>query len=350
MSAGGAQDPATAARLRRALHAWYRRHHRRLPWRDTRDPYAIWVSEVMLQQTRVATALERYPAFLSRFPDLAALARSPEAQVLAAWSGLGYYRRARALHAAARILVRDHGGRFPAEPAALAALPGIGRSTAGAIASIAFDRPAAVLDGNVARVLQRLMARAAGEPPRATELWAQAQALLPARAGAIHTQAMMELGAVVCLPARPRCPACPVSRWCGARTRGLEQRVPAPAPRARGVSETEHAALAWSARGLVLQRRDGPGPLRGLVGLPLAASRAALLHLLGAGARVAGPLPAVRHAILNRRILTHVWEVRVAAGAALGDGLFAVPRRRVFEQPLDGTSRKVLRARLGAGG
>src|SRR5262249_1707276 len=151
--------PSDVARLRRRLLGWYRRHRRALPWRATRDPYRIWLSEVMLQQTQVATATPYYHVFLERFPTLAVLARAREPEVLAAWAGLGYYRRARSLHEAARVVVREHGGRVPDDPEAFARLPGVGRYTTGAVLSMAFDRPLPVLDGNVARVLARLTAR-----------------------------------------------------------------------------------------------------------------------------------------------------------------------------------------------
>ncbi|MBI5838177.1 MAG: A/G-specific adenine glycosylase [Candidatus Eisenbacteria bacterium] len=348
MSPARGVSPRAATGFRRALHSWYRRHHRPLPWRGTRDPYSVWVSEVLLQQTRVSTVLERYPAFLEAFPDIASLARAPESRVLAAWSGLGYYRRARMLHRAARLLRDQHAGRFPGEFEAIAALPGVGRSTAGAIYSIAFDRPAPILDGNVARVLQRLHAAPGGGAPAPARLWAMAEALLPARSGHVHSQAMMELGAMVCTPLAPRCGDCPVARWCGARAHGLQQRVPAPRPRAKGVAVDEHAAVAWRGSKLVLERRPQGGQLDGLVGLPLAGSRTALLGRLGRGARVSGELPMVRHSILNRRMRTFVWEAELPTGARLAPGLETFTPARIFEQPLDGTARKVLRARLEA--
>ena len=199
--------------FRRALLAWYDKNRRDLPWRGTTDPYAIWLSEIMLQQTRVAAVLDHYRVFLDRFPNVAALAAAPENAVLAAWSGLGYYRRARMLHQCAQEIANRHNGRFPQTAEALRSLPGIGRYTAAAIASIAFHEPVAVVDGNVERVLQRL-ADANLTPSR---VWAIAEKLLvPARAGDFN-QAMMELGATVCPPREPRCLLCPVRRWCKAQ-------------------------------------------------------------------------------------------------------------------------------------
>lgn len=202
-------------RFRRALLRWYDANRRDLPWRRTHDPYKIWISEVMLQQTRVAVVIERYKAFLKRFPSVRALSMARETAVLAEWSGLGYYRRARNLHAAARLIVRERRGEFPASAVDLRTLPGVGRYTAAAIASIAFGEPVAVVDGNVERVLSRVTAQAlAGE-----RMWFAAQELLDAQRPGDFNQAMMELGATVCLPAQPICVQCPVRKFC--RTRGI---------------------------------------------------------------------------------------------------------------------------------
>jgi A/G-specific adenine glycosylase len=192
--------------FRRRLLAWYDAHRRELPWRVSRDPYRVWLSEIMLQQTRVAAVIEYYQEFLRRFPTIKKLAAAREASVLAAWSGLGYYRRARTMHAAARVIVYERGGSFPANAEELRMLPGVGRYTAAAIASIAFDKPVAVVDGNVERVLQRISGkRFAGE-----ELWTAAHHLLDARRPGDFNQAMMELGATVCTPRMPTCLMCPV--------------------------------------------------------------------------------------------------------------------------------------------
>jgi A/G-specific adenine glycosylase len=200
--------------LRRALLTWYDQNRRDLPWRNTRDPYRIWVSEIMLQQTRVAAVLLRYESFLRRFPAVSKLAAARQASVLAEWSGLGYYRRARSLHAAAKVIVRERGGEFPKTAEDWRLLPGVGRYTAAAIASIAFDQPVAVLDGNVERVLRRLL----GSRGRNAESWKAADALLDRARPGDFNQSMMELGAVVCLPSQPRCSECPVRAFC--RTRG----------------------------------------------------------------------------------------------------------------------------------
>jgi A/G-specific adenine glycosylase len=195
------------------LLAWYDAHARDLPWRKSRDPYRVWVSEIMLQQTRVAAVIEHYHEFLRRFPTVEKLSSAREASVLAAWSGLGYYRRARMLHAAAKVVVRELGGQFPVTAKAWRELPGVGRYTAAAIASIAFGEAVAVVDGNVERVLQRGTGkRIAGE-----ELWRQADLLLDRERPGDFNQAMMELGATVCTPRAPACLMCPVVESCATR-------------------------------------------------------------------------------------------------------------------------------------
>jgi A/G-specific adenine glycosylase len=199
--------------FRKHLLTWYDAHARALPWRESRDPYRVWLSEIMLQQTRVAAVVAHYKEFLRRFPTVEKLARAREASVLAAWSGLGYYRRARMLHAAAKIVVRERGGKFPETAKELRDLPGIGRYTAAAIASIAFGEPVAVVDGNVERVMQRFLGRQlAGQ-----DFWMAAEALLDRERPGDFNQAMMELGATVCTPRGPACLACPVVELCATR-------------------------------------------------------------------------------------------------------------------------------------
>jgi A/G-specific adenine glycosylase len=199
--------------FRRKLLSWYRAHARDLPWRESRDPYRIWLSEIMLQQTRVAAVIEHYQEFLRRFPTVEKLAEVCESSVLAAWSGLGYYRRARRLHAAAKVVVREHNGSFPRVAEQLQELPGIGRYTSAAIASIAFGEQVAVVDGNVERVLLRL----SGRPLTGERLWKAANFLLDARQPGDFNQAMMELGATVCTPRAPMCLTCPGMEFCATR-------------------------------------------------------------------------------------------------------------------------------------
>ncbi len=208
----------TSPRFRPQLLAWFSRHGRQLPWRETTDPYAILVSEFMLQQTQVATVLPYYERWLTRFPDFATLARADESAVLHAWQGLGYYARALNLHAAARAVMERFDGVLTADAAQIATLPGIGRYTAGAVASFAFDRAEPIVDANIARVLARLtnlqipIDTAAGR----AHLWKTATLLLPRHGARLHNSALMELGALVCLPRRPLCPQCPVRKFCAA--------------------------------------------------------------------------------------------------------------------------------------
>jgi len=211
--------PQGTRAFRRRLLAWYDRHRRALPWRGTRDPYAILVSEFMLQQTQVARVMGHYPRFLERYPTLEDLAAAPADAVRETWSGLGYYARARNLHAAVRHVVDEHAGVFPAEPDALRRLPGIGRYTAGAVASIAFGANVAAVDTNVARVLSRVfrVRGRRGSAVRAGRLWKLAERVLPRGRAGDWNQALMDLGATICVARSPRCPACPVSTVCRSR-------------------------------------------------------------------------------------------------------------------------------------
>ncbi len=246
--------PNILASLRRALLSWYRRHARTLPWRDHPTPYRVWVSEIMLQQTQVATVLGYFERFIARFPELAALAKADESEVLALWEGLGYYRRARMLHAAARQLVAS-GGDVPSRFEDLLLLPGLGRYTAAAIASIAHGEPVAVLDGNVRRVLSRLRGRRDWSE---RQIWQAAEQLLDREAPGEFNQAMMELGATVCLPKAPLCLVCPWKDDCRARTLGHPEQFPTPKQRPVTVHVHEHAvALHRRGRWLLARRDDG---------------------------------------------------------------------------------------------
>lgn len=210
--------PAHAAGFRRRLLAWYTRHRRRLPWRGVRDPYAVLVSEIMLQQTQVARVTEYFPRFLARYPTCEALAAAPADAVRETWEGLGYYARARNLHAAAQRIVADWGGRVPADPADLRRLPGIGRYTAGAVASLAYGAPVAAVDTNAIRVLTRVL-RLRRRPGAAflNRVWSVAGELVPRHRSADWNQALMDLGAVFCTARAPRCPKCPVRAVCASR-------------------------------------------------------------------------------------------------------------------------------------
>ncbi|MDW8479348.1 MAG: A/G-specific adenine glycosylase [Xanthomonadales bacterium] len=249
------------------LLAWFERHGRRgLPWQRDRDPYRIWVAEVMLQQTQVAKVITYYERFLRRFPDVAALAAASEEELLALWAGLGYYRRALSLLAAARLVCERHGGSLPRDPAALRALPGIGRNTAGAILAQAFGLRQPILDGNARRVLARHAGLAA---PAEGELWRLAEERLPRERLADYTQALMDLGALLCRPRRPRCEACPVAADCRARLLGDPSALPRRRRRAPRPLRRVRLLLEHDAEGRVrLVRRPPLGYWPRLLSLP----------------------------------------------------------------------------------
>jgi A/G-specific adenine glycosylase len=245
--------PKDLVHVRRALLRWYDHHRRDLPWRETRDPYRIWLSEIMLQQTRVAAVLDHYRRFLERFPNVQTLAAASEEAVLAAWSGLGYYRRARMLRQAAQQITEEHGGCFPRSSGVLLALPGIGRYTAAAIASIAFAEPIAVVDGNVERVLRRFIGINLTTP----QIWEHAQALLANSRPGDFNQAMMELGATLCVPREPRCPTCPVRNWCATQQSAMQRSVERQAPPRDGTPAPNSRRQLKKEIWCVLNQSDG---------------------------------------------------------------------------------------------
>jgi len=297
---------------------WQARHGRHgLPWQGQRDPYRVWLSEVMLQQTQVATVLDYYPRFLQRFPDVAALAEAALDEVLALWSGLGYYRRARMLHACAQAVVDRHGGRFPDDPEALAALPGIGRSTAAAIAAFCFDRRAAILDGNVKRLLARSLGYGEDLAVAAHEraLWQAACALLPERGSDMpaYTQGLMDLGATVCTPRRPACADCPLQAGCVARATGRIDAYPLKTRKLqRGRREN---AWLWLKRGdrVWLQQRAPVGVWAGLWSLPSFDDAAALRAFTAPFGLALETLPVIEHALTHFDWRLHPYR------ACLGD-------------------------------
>lgn len=283
--------------------AWQRQHGRHgLPWHGSRDPYRVWLSEVMLQQTQVVTVLDYYARFLARFPDVAALAAAPLDDVLASWSGLGYYSRARNLHRCAQAVMAEHGGAFPSSAAALATLPGIGRSTAAAIAAFCFGERAAILDGNVKRVLTRALGFAddLAEARHERSLWVLAEALLPAQGIEAYTQGLMDLGATVCLIRRPHCDACPLRAGCVAQAQGRPEAYPV---KTRKLKRSRRAhALLWlqQADRVWLQQRPARGVWAGLWSLPEADGLRDWECRVSAWPGGGGPLPAFVH------VLTHV--------------------------------------------
>lgn len=263
--------PAGVKSFASRIIRWQQQYGRHtLPWQRSRDPYRIWLSEIMLQQTQVATVIPYFERFVQRFPDLPALAGAHEDEVLARWSGLGYYTRARNLHAAARAIVENHDGRFPAAPAALVRLPGVGRSTAAAIAALAFGQRCAILDGNVKRVLARHggISGWPGDKTVEARLWQLAESHLPPSAVEAYTQGMMDLGALLCTRSQPACAACPVSADCRGHNEGRTAELPTPRPR-KTLPERQVQMLLLLNRGeLMLEKRPPRGIWGGMWSLP----------------------------------------------------------------------------------
>ncbi len=348
-----AASPRQAAALVADLLGWFATARRDLPWRRDRDGYRVWISESMLQQTRVEAAVPYFERFLARFPTVADLAAAPIEAVLATWSGLGYYRRARSLHAAARAVVERHGGVLPSEPEALLALPGIGPYTAGAVASIAFDRPEPLVDGNVARVLSRLFVldQPSDSARFRAETWRLAGELVriaaPRGPGAWN-QALMELGAVVCVPRDPRCLACPVKAHCRAFADGRTRELPVPKRRVPPIDVEVHVALVRDGDRILVAQRPPGGRMEGLWELPaIEPSGAGLLHAAewpGDGALIAGDeLGSVAHSITCHRIRARIFAARWTETDALQPLRFA-RAEEMGELGLTGLARKVLRA------
>ena len=363
----GAPQPATLAER---VIVWQARHGRHgLPWQGTRDPYRVWLSEVMLQQTQVTTVLGYYGRFLDRFPDVTALAAAPLDEVLALWSGLGYYSRARNLHRCAQAVVAQHGGRFPQDSATLATLPGIGRSTAAAIAAFCAGERVAILDGNVKRVLARVLGFEADLAERRHELalWEQAQALLPEQGMGAYTQGLMDLGAGVCTRRQPQCTRCPLQEPCVAHAQGLQAALPVKSRRLKRGRRTSVLLVLRQGSRVWLVQRPATGVWAGLWCLPEqpvpAAGTAEAAGVvaepgLPASAAPSGtapapdwpgasawpghgePLPAIHHALthFDWELRPFTWQLPPRMGAAARDHLCAAfgPGRWVeLQQALD---------------
>jgi A/G-specific adenine glycosylase len=315
------EDAKDQVRFQQRLLRWYDANARDLPWRRDRDPYRVWLSEVMLQQTRVASVIEPYHRFLKRFPTLEKLAAAREASVLAVWSGLGYYRRARMLHAASKKIANERAGIFPDSSAEWEALPGIGRYTSAAIASIVFDEAIAVVDGNVERVLQRV----AGKPLGRKEVWQMAQALVSQRRPGDSNQAIMELGATVCTPRQPKCDQCPVVKLCA--TRGeLPPRKNSGPQRKR---EIHYVLDCRDGSVLMVQRSKRASLMAGMWELPEIASQN--------GADTSWLR--FRHSITVTDYLVHVKQ-GVSPDHVQGRW---IKKSRIRSLPLTGLARKILR-------
>lgn len=313
------------------LLAWGADQRGHLPWRaqhgdGRRDPYRVWVAEVMLQQTGAATVGPYYDRFLARFPTVADLAGAPLDDVLKAWEGLGYYARARNLHRAAQIVVAEHGGQLPSDAAALARLPGVGRYTLGAILSIAFGQAVPILDGNVRRVLARVFAITDNVRTPAVErrLWALSEALVAAEAPGAFNEALMDLGATVCIPGRPRCLACPVMTLCKARELGIQEQLPVTPPRRQIPHYDVTAGVIWRGDQFLVAQRPVDKMLGGLWEFPGGKCqpgetlpdclRRELREELAVEVEVGAPVTVVRHAYTHFRITLHTFHCRIRAG------------------------------------
>jgi len=341
-----------------ALLAWYDRHRRRLPWRalpgEASDPYQVWLSEIMLQQTTVKAVAPYYARFLERWPTVRALAASPLEDVLKAWAGLGYYARARNLHACARAVVERHGGRFPDDAAALAALPGIGAYTAAAIAAIAFGRRTTPVDGNVERVVARLFAVEAALPAAKPDIRRLAEQLTPAERPGDFAQAMMDLGATICAPARPACALCPWNDACAAKRLGSPETFPRRTPKSEG--RLRRGAAFWIERadGAVLVRTRPPrGLLGGMTEVPTsewthgfdeAAALRAAPNLSGGKRKPAWrKLPGkVTHVFTHFPLELGVYAAAVPAGTAAPPGTRFVARAALDGEAWPSLMRKVI--------
>ncbi len=332
---GDAAAAEPAVRAGRLLE-WYDRHRRRLPWRAEKgarpDPYRVWLSEIMLQQTTVATVGPYFERFLLRWPDIKALAAAPLDDVLHAWQGLGYYARARNLHACARAVAERHGGVFPESEEALRGLPGIGAYTAAAIAAIAFDQKAMPVDGNIERVTARLFDRRTPLPDVKPELRRLAATLTPAARPGDFAQALMDLGATICTPRKPKCVLCPWQADCAARAAGSAEALPARRP--KPLKPKRHGVAFWAARqdgAVLLRRRPAKGLLGGMMEVPSTDWRAAPWTL--AEARRAAPVPAqwlllpgtVRHSFTHFDLELQVLVGTSRSGAAKAAGVWVQP-------------------------
>lgn len=302
------------------LLTWYAREKRDLPWRSNRDPYGIWLSEVMLQQTRVATVIPYYERFLSRFPSVRALAEAPESDVLAAWSGLGYYRRARMLHAGAKAIAQR--ARFPSTREELLSVPGIGPYTASAVASIAYGEPVELVDGNVARVLSRLFALEVDvkSPRGASELWAVAKRELRRDEPSAWNQALMELGATVCTPKKPTCEACPLRVACAAFAQDRVDELPRTTPKKKPLEEARTSLVLVAGPTVLVGERRSNLRFGGLWEPPMVERDMGSSDVLTAFTALLGPLPSmlrvedcgiVVHVLSHRRMSVRVYSARI---------------------------------------
>ena len=351
-------DAKWKSNFRRKLLHWFDDHQRDLPWRQHKTPYRIWISEIMLQQTQVATVIDYFNRFIKRFPTVKILAQADQAEVLKLWEGLGYYRRARQLHAAAQVIVEQHQGTFPTDFESVLALPGIGRYTAGAILSIALDQKLPILEGNTIRLFARLMTMQSD--PRTTEnqkaLWEFSQSLLPRKRCGDFNQALMELGSQICNPKRPKCLVCPINNLCMTAVKGLQEQIPVASKKVK-YEDLLEAAIVLKKQNRILIRQCGPGerweslwdfPRYALTQNVDAKSSAQQLLLrlkeeTGLATDLSGPLFQMKHAVTRYRITLQCW---------MGDGVTGrlkktkTPTRwatlsEIEKMPMSVTGRKI---------
>jgi len=366
-----APSPLDFPQIARRLVAWHRKHQRAMPWRTgpagARDPYAVWVSEVMAQQTRLETVQAYFRRWMARFPTVEALAQADLQEVLKLWEGLGYYARARNLHRAAQLVVEQHGGRLPADRKALLALPGIGEYTVGAILSMAFGQAEPLLDGNVKRVLSRLadLDRPIQEAATLKELWSLARELVqagPADQAGLVNEGLMELGSLVCTPKAPDCPACPLADLCLAAQRGVQAQRPVTRPRRRTPHYQVTAAVIWQGEPyrsrLLIAQRPETGMLGGLWEFPggklepedpdlVACLRREIQEELGMAIAVGAPIAQVKHAYSHFRITLHAFHARPVQGEpqAIGCADWRWVRLEDLDAfPFPVTDQKIIRA------
>lgn len=333
---------------------WFRRHARRLPWRESKSSYKVWLSEIMLQQTQIATVIPYYRRFLAEFPSVERLAAAPLERVLELWSGLGYYRRARHLHLAARAMVEKHGGRFPQDFDQARCLPGVGDYTARAVVSIAYGQPCAVLDGNVARVMARLLALRGSLPQPAFRrtIEENLDLLLSRRRPGNFNQALMELGQTICLPRSPQCPSCPLRRWCRAYRMGKPESFPQPRPRRQEEKWHLATAVLHQNRRFLLFRGLDDGLLDDLWNFPsalgessakaLARLREKLRRALGISISLKEPRHQLHHSITYRSIHVQVYTGELS-GRPRANGYRWFPAGRVEQAAVSQLARKIAR-------
>ena len=353
--------------LRRQLKSWYKKHGRELPWRNLADPYRVWISEIMLQQTTVTAVIPYYERFFHRFPDVGSLASADQQDVLALWEGLGYYSRARNLHKAACIIVEDHGGRFPQSADELQQLPGIGRYTAGAIASFAMGQAAPIVEANTLRLYARLMGMR--EDPRATagqrKLWEFAEAVLPRNNAGDLNQALMDLGSLICTPTDPDCPHCPLLNFCGAAESGLQAEIPLPKQKTKITALQDICVAIRDGRKVLLRQRQPDERWAGLWDFPRWTSEMSLPKLsvnlrppagleqsmmeeladrTGYTVNLGSLSEVIKHSVTRYRIELFCFTAEKISGRKKkGEPLEWVPLTKLDDRPLSKTGRQFAR-------